>query len=305
MERVVKGLVPLVIIIVAGLLIFATDDETSDRAATEPEIAPSTGAEPSAGRKALTKASVENTAAASQSRPRDPASSTTTPSRSKKAAKRSASPKPAEIKVASRAAAPETLSKPQRRYVKANKLNIRNAPKTGDVVARARKGDSVRVYARDGGWARVSTGSASAHWVAERLLSKSRPAVDYRVITAILKVRTAPQKGKIVATAKRGERLRVYAVEKRWARISPDDSPGRWVSLDYLSRDKLPAEFYVSAKVLNLRAAPKTGKVVQRVERGSAVQVYSVQDGWARLTKSKKDARWASLEFLSQTRAFE
>lgn len=307
MERVVKGLVPLVVVVVAGLLIFGTDDDADDRSesAEVTDASRNAAVDTPADDRALGKASFETSAAVAQPRPSAPARTTTSEPRARAvpAPKQRAAPAPTQV--ASRTPVAVPLSAPERRYVSANKLNIRAAPKSGEVVARARKGDRVKVYAVLDGWARVSSGNKPPRWVSEGLLTKTRPPVYYRVITDILKVRTTPAKGKIVATARRGDRVRVYAMEKRWARISPDGRPGRWISADYLSRTKLPADFYVDTKVLNLRAAPKSGKVVGRVERGAAVKVYSVRDGWGRVTKTKSKARWASLEYLTQSRTFE
>jgi len=68
-------------------------------------------------------------------------------------------------------------------FVSTKSLNQRSSP-NGPVVGRLVGGDAVVVYERDGEWARVSKGDASARWVSTKLLCtgagcytpRSRPA---------------------------------------------------------------------------------------------------------------------------------
>lgn len=54
-------------------------------------------------------------------------------------------------------------------FVSTTSLNQRSSP-NGPVVGRLAGGNAVVVYERDGDWARVSKGDASARWVSSKLL---------------------------------------------------------------------------------------------------------------------------------------
>jgi hypothetical protein len=58
---------------------------------------------------------------------------------------------------------PET-DKPQAKYIDADRLNVRSAPK-GKVVSSLQRGASVRVYEELNGWSRISITEEATRWV--------------------------------------------------------------------------------------------------------------------------------------------
>lgn len=72
-----------------------------------------------------------------------------------------------------------------------------------------------------------------------------------------------------------------------------------------------PGDYYVVADKLNVRLAPDiSGKVTNILYRHQKVEVFEVNDGWARVSRyydgsaegvSANVARWVSAEFLSTT----
>lgn len=187
-------------------------------------------------------------------------------------------------------------------FVTADILNVRATPRTGAVVARAEKGESVRVFAVRDGWARLSPNGAEPRWVASRYLSEHRPPVDRYVTASELNLRSAPRTGDVVERIAYRTRVVVYETAAGWARLSPDGAAARWVAAKYLSKDRPPARYYVKADKLNIRDAPRTGKVLDRVRRGEELAVYAVRDGWGRLTPDRDGGRWAAMDHLSEDR---
>ena len=60
--------------------------------------------------------------------------------------------------------------------------------------------------------------------------------------------------------------------------------------------------FKVDASTLNVRDAPKTGSVVGKLSEGDLVEVYKIEDGWARLSAEGETPRWVSVNYLVQTK---
>jgi hypothetical protein len=67
----------------------------------------------------------------------------------------------------------------------------------------------------------------------------------------------------------------------------------------------LAEAFKVDASTLNVRNAPKNGSVVGKLEDGEIVEVYEIDDGWARLSRDGEKPRWVSANYLLPTKAPE
>jgi hypothetical protein len=63
-----------------------------------------------------------------------------------------------------------SASPPATQYVKADSLNVRDAPKSGKIMEKRSRGDRVTVYAESQGWSRISADGAPERWVADRFL---------------------------------------------------------------------------------------------------------------------------------------
>ena len=64
-------------------------------------------------------------------------------------------------------------------------------------------------------------------------------------------------------------------------------------------------DYYVGVPVLNERAAPKTGEVVNRIYRGQKVTVYEIRDGWAQIDTPGFEERWVIFKSLTRERPAE
>lgn len=67
----------------------------------------------------------------------------------------------------------------------------------------------------------------------------------------------------------------------------------------------LAEAFKVDASTLNVRDAPKNGRVVGKLDNGEVVEVYEIADGWARLSRDGEKPRWVSVNYLLPTKAPE
>ena len=60
--------------------------------------------------------------------------------------------------------------------------------------------------------------------------------------------------------------------------------------------------YYIAASTLNVRSAPRTGKVVNRLYSQQKVFVSAVDSGWGRITPARAAPRWVSMKYLTRTR---
>lgn len=63
----------------------------------------------------------------------------------------------------------------------------------------------------------------------------------------------------------------------------------------------LAEAFKVDASALNVRDAPKNGRVVGKLNEGEVVEVQEITDGWARLSAEGEKPRWVSANYLLPT----
>ena len=66
--------------------------------------------------------------------------------------------------------APSHAAEPQTHYVNADSLNIRSAPVSGKTLRKLIRGEEVRVFSQQNGWALISGEGNPSEWVAARYL---------------------------------------------------------------------------------------------------------------------------------------
>lgn len=78
-----------------------------------------------------------------------------------------------------------------------------------------------------------------------------------------------------------------------------DGKTGHKNYLDYIHK---PTKMYVNASVLNVRNAPNTNaKVVDGIKYGSSINVYYIENGWAKIGVAK----WVSTKYIQDTKPAE
>lgn len=78
-----------------------------------------------------------------------------------------------------------------------------------------------------------------------------------------------------------------------------DGKTGHTTFLSYLYK---PTKKYVNASILNVRNAPNTNaKVVDGIKYGSSINVYYIENGWAKIGVAK----WVSAKYIQDTKPAE
>lgn len=78
-----------------------------------------------------------------------------------------------------------------------------------------------------------------------------------------------------------------------------DNKTGHKNYLDYIHK---PTKMYVNASVLNVRNEPNTSaKVVDGIKYGSSINVYYIENGWAKIGVAK----WVSAKYIQDTKPAE
>ena len=67
-------------------------------------------------------------------------------------------------------------------------------------------------------------------------------------------------------------------------------------------RGRVEGDYYVAVSTLNVRSAPRTGEVVNRLHLRQKVTVSAIDNGWGRITPANATPRWVSMEYLTRTR---
>ncbi|WP_338470731.1 SH3 domain-containing protein [Niallia sp. XMNu-256] len=233
---------------------------------------------------------------------------------------------------------PPTAPKPSSttQYVDVNEnihLNMRSGASTStSVVAKLKAGTAVEVYSVSNGWAKVKA-SGKEGYVSAEYLTKGKTGTSTPPPTAPkpssttqyvdvnenihLNMRSgASTNTSVVAKLKAGTAVEVYSVSNGWAKVKASGKEG-YVSAEYLTKGKTgtstpPATApkpsstiqYVDVNEnihLNMRSGASTStSVVAKLKAGTAVEVYSVSNGWAKVKASGKEG-YVSAEYLTKT----
>ena len=112
----------------------------------------------------------------------------------------------------------------------------------------------------------------------------------------------------------KGAHIRAYGTsdDEEWERISEytdGTSQAEWVLFDHITDASVKETRYVSARKLNVRAAPTTeAETREPLEQGEEVTIFeTTPDGWARISPLEgvpgdRTARWVFTEYLSPER---
>ena len=211
-------------------------------------------------------------------------------------------------------------------------LNMRvNPSTTSKVLVKLSSGTEVKVYSEAHGWSKIEADGKQGY-VSSSYLSNSRartdtpnkPSAPAPVPTTTnyvnvsknshLNLRSSSSNGSnVLAKLKSGTVVEVLSVESGWAKIKVDGKEG-FVSKKYLSNTAIvttnnpaPAKpvksttLYVKVDSrLNLRSdTSTTSNIIARLENGTAVEVYSIENGWARVKVDGKEG------YLSTSYLFE
>ncbi len=237
-----------------------------------------------------------------------------------------ASSKPTSNKV------PSTSSKTVTKYVNVqsgSSLNVRSKASTsGSIIAKLSSGSKVSVQSESGGWAKVTVNGKTGY-VSSQYLSTSAPSVtkppstQNKTVTKYVNVKSgsslnvrskASTSGSIIAKLSAGAKVSVQSESGGWAKITVNGKTG-YVSSEYLTA-KAPTEVspverpinktikYVNVNagsILYLRSqASASASVVDRLTRGTAVEVQSEANGWAKVKVNGKTG-YVSSQFLAKT----
>jgi len=139
--------------------------------------------------------------------------------------------------------------------------------------------------------------------------SQVSAAVKYvNVASGTLNLRkTASSNSPILTSLKNGTALTVYSEVNGWALVQVNGMEG-YVSTAFISESSKttaasPVTKYVNTDSgsLNLRESPAaSGKVLDKLTKGTAVTVYSEANGWAKVQVNGKEG-YVSSDFLSST----
>ncbi|MED4941242.1 SH3 domain-containing protein [Heyndrickxia coagulans] len=211
-----------------------------------------------------------------------------------------------------------TPAKTTTKYVNVDKgshLILRSkASETSSILDSLPRGEKVTVYSISGDWAKVKAGSKTGY-VHASFLTNSNPDSNAGTSTPVqtttkyvnvdkgshLVLRSkASRSGKILASLQRGEKVTVYTASGPWVKAKARGITG-YVLASYLSNADPDASTaddsnnsseptpdstitkYTTAD-LNLRKGPsKSASVIEVLDKGTAVKVYSEEDGWAKV----------------------
>ncbi|KYC62697.1 SH3 domain-containing protein [Heyndrickxia coagulans] len=198
---------------------------------------------------------------------------------------------------------------------KGSHLILRSKASTSSsILASLARGEKVTVYSISGDWAKVKAGSKTGY-VHASFLTNSNPDSNAGTSTPVqtttkyvnvdkgshLVLRSkASRSGKILASLQRGEKVTVYTASGPWVKVKARGITG-YVLASYLSNADPDASTaddsnnsseptpdstitkYTTAD-LNLRKGPsKSASVIEVLDKGTAVKVYSEEDGWAKV----------------------
>ncbi|MCW8781558.1 SH3 domain-containing protein [Weizmannia coagulans] len=211
-----------------------------------------------------------------------------------------------------------TPAKTTTKYVNVDKgshLILRSKTSTSSsILASLPRGEKVTVYSISGAWAKVKAGNKTGY-VHASFLANSNPDSNAGTSTPVqtttkyvnvdkgshLVLRSkASRSGKILASLQRGEKVTVYTASGPWVKVKARGITG-YVLASYLSNADPDASTaddsnnsseptpdstvtkYTTAD-LNLRKGPsKSASVIEVLDKGTAVKVYSEEDGWAKV----------------------
>ncbi|WP_428909887.1 SH3 domain-containing protein [Niallia sp. Krafla_26] len=207
-------------------------------------------------------------------------------------------------------------------------LNMRSSASTSaSVVAKLQADTVVEVYTVANGWAKIKAngkeGYVSAEFLKEGKSNTPAPAPTAQATetkyvdvspSSYLNMRSSASTGaSVVAKLQADTAVEVYTVVNGWAKIKVDGKEG-YVSAEYLKAGKsntpvrTPAPTaptsetkYVDvspSSYLNMRSSASTGaSVVAKLQADTAVEVYSVVNGWAKIKVDGKEG-YVSAEYL-------
>ncbi|MGG3080960.1 SH3 domain-containing protein, partial [Heyndrickxia faecalis] len=211
-----------------------------------------------------------------------------------------------------------TPAKTTTKYVNVDKgshLILRSKASTSSsILASLARGEKVTVYSISGDWAKVKAGSKTGY-VHASFLANSNPdnhagtSTPAKTTTKYVNVdkgshlllrSKASTSGKKLASLQRGEKVTVYTASGPWVKVKARGITG-YVLASYLSSSDPDASTaddgnnsseptpdstvtkYTTAD-LNLRKGPSTlTSVIEVLDKGTAVKVYSEEDGWAKV----------------------
>ncbi|WP_350346190.1 SH3 domain-containing protein [Heyndrickxia faecalis] len=207
---------------------------------------------------------------------------------------------------------------------------------SGSRLASLPRGEKVTVYSTSGSWAKVKAGNKTGYVHASYLVNKApdssaaKASPSSKTTTKYVNVdkgshlllrSKASTSGSRLASLPRGEKVTVYSSSGPWVKVKAGSKTG-YVLASYLasadpdastekestsnnhnSSDKTPVSTvtkYTTAN-LNLRkgASTSTG-VIEVLDKGTAVKVYSENDGWAKVEIGGKTG-YVSTKYLTST----
>jgi mannosyl-glycoprotein endo-beta-N-acetylglucosaminidase len=205
--------------------------------------------------------------------------------------------------------------------VKPRRANLRDAAR-GRIIAKVSAGALFSVLREEGDWLEVE-GEGKKGWLARQVVvavpapvaatalpSKAAPTAPTppaapsglgsgSVKWTTLNLRAEPD-GDVIAKLQSGAKLRILSIEPGWLRVAAPDGKQGWVVDRAVARDGVavppapvaevpapPAATQAQAAVkwpkLNLRAAPKTGKVIATLERGARLALLGREGSWLKV----------------------
>ncbi len=241
---------------------------------------------------------------------------------------------PSKLGSAKTAAQPKTAAATTQ-YVSVNpgsSLNLRaNASDNASILTKLDNGSSVTVYSVSNGWAKVTANGKSGYVSSKYLVSSNsdsaRTAVQPKTAAGTtqyvsvnpgssLNLRAnASDHASILTKLANGSSVTVYSVSNGWAKVNANGKNG-YVSVKYLAHSKSGSAKtaaqpktatgttqYVSVNpgsYLNLRAsASNNASILTKLDNGSSVTVYSVSNGWAKVTANGKNGYVSSKYLVS------
>ncbi len=211
-------------------------------------------------------------------------------------------------------------------------LNLRaSASDNASILTKLDNDSSVTVYSVSNGWAKVTANGKSGYVSSKYLVSSksgsAKTAAQPKTAAAstqyvsvnpgsYLNLRaSASDNASILTKLANGSSVTVYSVSNGWAKVNANGKDG-YVSAKYLSSktsSSKPAEQpktsattqFVSVNpgsYLNLRArASDNASILTKLANGSSVTVYSVSNGWAKVTANGKNG-YVSAKYLSSAK---
>jgi uncharacterized protein YgiM (DUF1202 family) len=207
-------------------------------------------------------------------------------------------------------------------------LNVReNASTSSSVVTTLNNGTEVTVYSQENGWSKVKVNgkvgfvslkyltSTKTNIIPSTQASTAKTTTKYiNVSSGSLNLRkSASTSADIVTTIKQGTAVTVYSEENGWAKIIVSGKEG-YVSSKYITSTKPEKGFNtivmktttkyvnVNSGSLNLRnSATTSADIVTTIKKGTAVTVYSEENGWAKIKANEKEG-YVSSKYLNSNK---